>query len=228
MKSTLDTVTDLVAQFRIPHTEHGGPVEIPSLPEVGSAVDVVCATDVERTDVLGTFVARRSKLNFAPHALPRDDVLDDVIQGLLFDCSLRGALATQVPLEAFVFLKREGSDASAVYSVRAGGARSLQMTLTPQEMEDLGVQREFGRASAIITIAGDLDQAEMAQGGSGYPMLIVRAASAAYEMCLSAVSRGWICTVYAGLIPASVRGRLGSDGSSRHQLFALAIGTERR
>lgn len=226
MKDLRDTVADIVEQFGATRADDHDRVQTPTLADVGGPVDLVPAGEVERKDVIATFIARRSKLTFAPEPLARDDVLNDVIQGLAFDRSLRGDLAAQAPLQAFVFLKRPDGRSVGVYSVRADGARKLQVTLSQQEMEDLGVQREFGRAAAIITIAGDLDQAEMAQGGYGYPVLMIRAASAAYEMSLSAASRGWISTVFAGLIPASVRGLLGSDGTSRHQLFALAIGTE--
>jgi hypothetical protein len=53
-------------------------------------------------------------------------------------------------------------------------------------------------------------------------------AAAAYTMWLDAVASGLVGTVFAGFIPASVRRPLKSDGTSRHQIFALALGAPMR
>lgn len=227
MKNAMELVADLVESLRTSGpvaTTTGGPT---TLPDLGRPVDLSAVEAVPRRDVLDTLTARRSRLTFSRDPLPYDDVLAEVLAGLGFDEASRGTTAVEVPLEAFVFLRHPTLESVEVFSVRTTGVRSLGLRLSRSQMEDLGVQREFGNAAAIVTFAADLDQAHVRQGVRGYQLLMVRAASATYRVSLAAVSRGWICSVFAGLIPGAVRSLLESDGTSRHQLFAVAIGTER-
>ncbi|MGW7429232.1 hypothetical protein ACWGIN_06735 [Streptomyces sp. NPDC054861] len=95
-----------------------------------------------------------------------------------------------------------------------GGAARYGLTLQP----------EFSDAAAIISIGVPLDAAVHRHGGHGYRLLLTRAGSAAYAMWLDGVAHGLVGSVFAGFIPAAVRGPLLSDGTSRQQIFALALG----
>jgi len=94
----------------------------------------------------------------------------------------------------------------------------------PDTYQALTLQREFADAGAVVSLLGDLEHAERAHGGAGYRTLMTRAGAAAYQMWLSALAHDLAGSVFAGFLPAAVRQPLRCDGTSRHQLFALALG----
>jgi hypothetical protein len=96
---------------------------------------------------------------------------------------------------------------------------------TPADIEALTLQREFASAAAIVAVLSDVDRAEARHGAHGYRRLMTRAGATVYAMWLEAVARGLVGSVFAGFLPAAVRLPLRCDGVSRHQLFAVALGS---
>ena len=130
------------------------------------------------------------------------------------------------PLEIFAIVVRLDGLAPGMYRLDpdSGAYSPLAALPSAPELEDLTIQSEFCRAAVILSVAGDLDLATQLYGTHGYRTLMTRGSAAAYTMWLRAVGREWIGSVFAGFIPAAVRIPLSSDGNSRHQLFALALG----
>jgi hypothetical protein len=120
---------------------------------------------------------------------------------------------------------RVGGLEPGLYALTADGYEPAAPLPPPEEVAGLTVQEEFCRAAVILSLAVDPAAAEARYGGHGYRTALTRAGAAAYSMWLHAVGRGWVGSVFAGFIPAMVRVPLASDGSSRHQVFALALGS---
>jgi hypothetical protein len=88
----------------------------------------------------------------------------------------------------------------------------------------LFLQREFANAPAIIFFIGKLAQAVDAFGTSGYKNLLLRAGATAHHAWLQSLSIGYQGTVFAGVLPKSLRSFTAIDGYRKCQLFAYAFG----
>ena len=177
----------------------------------------------ERADLETVLRQRRSTRFFGPQPLPASAVRDVALAALTADQREAPRAARACPLEVFVLALRLDGLGPGAYRLDDEG-RLWPLADLGRSAADLTIQAEFADAAAIISLAGDLTAADAASGAHGYRQLMTRAGAAAYDMWLDAVALGWAGTVFAGFIPASVRLPLASDGTDRHQLFALALG----
>lgn len=198
----------------------------PALVPVGDVVNVASGNaGAQRIDLVQTLRTRRSTRFYGAEALPAPELLDTIARGLAVDAENWPSHAVDHPLEVSAVAFRIDGLAPGVYVTDVAARTATPVAALPEgdAIRELTLQSEFCDAAVILTIGADL-QAASVQGAHGYRLLMERAASAAYTMWLDAVSRGWTGSVFAGLLPASVRRPLASDGASRHQLFALALG----
>jgi len=236
VSSPLDLASELIRSFAVP----AGPAESHH-PRVGAAEPVRRGSRPRpalgdgigfppetrpRSGLLTTLRNRRSIRFFARDPIPAALLADIAARGLADDewwetehgcCPLSVDVAAfrVTGLEpAFYHLDPLTRSFIAVASLPSGDA-----------VRELTIQEEFCDAAAITMITGDVEHAAQAHGGHGYRLLMSRAGAAAYAMWLDAVASGLAGTVFAGFIPSSIRLPLHCDGSSRHQLFALALGT---
>ncbi|MDT9689111.1 nitroreductase family protein [Streptomyces sp. P9(2023)] len=176
-------------------------------------------------DLLTTLEHRRSLRGFSPEPLPAGLLADLMARALDLDGDLDEDGAG-CPLELTVVAHRLTGITPAIHRFDAA-ARSFTPVMdlpTGAARYGLTLQPEFSDAAAIISIGVPLDAAIHRHGGHGYRLLLTRAGSAAYAMWLDGVAHGLVGSVFAGFIPAAVRGPLLSDGTSRQQIFALALG----
>ena len=166
---------------------------------------------------------RSSSLSYGTEGLFLAEELASLREALRRDRADWGDVAEAVPLEGFVFALDCIDLAPGVYRVDADEAACIGSLPPPEHWEDLGVQREFARASAIVSVAADLDRADSWGGTHVYRVAMARDAAAVYDFHLSCTGHGLVGTVFAGFIPASVRHILNSDGASRHQMFAVTV-----
>ncbi|WP_273167438.1 ferredoxin [Actinomyces israelii] len=170
-----------------------------------------------------TLDRRSSSLTYGTDGLFLAERLASLREALRRDREDWGDAAEAVPLEGFVFALRCIDLAPGVYRVDDDGAAHIAQLPPPEHWEDLGVQREFARAGAIVSVAADLDRADSWGGTHGYRVAMARAAAVVYDFHLACTGHGLVGTVFAGFIPASVRHILKSDGASRHQMFATTV-----
>ncbi|MFI6421455.1 hypothetical protein ACIBG6_29120 [Streptomyces sp. NPDC050842] len=175
-------------------------------------------------DLLTTLENRRSLRGFSPEPLPAG-LLAGIMTRALQDDENDEA-ETDCPLELTVVAHRLTGVTPAVHRFDAEASTFTPVMELPTGAARYGLtlQPEFSDAAAIVSIGVPLDAAAHRHGGHGYRLLLTRAGSAAYAMWLDGVAHGLVGSVFAGFIPAAVRGPLLSDGTSRQQIFALALG----
>ncbi|WP_051830327.1 nitroreductase family protein [Streptomyces novaecaesareae] len=179
-----------------------------------------------RTDLLTALRTRRSQRFFDSGAVPAALLADVVARGIETDVASWPDEQMESALQVDVVAFRLEGLAPGMFGLDAGRREYTPVAPlpTPEARHDLTLQWEFCESAAIVSVAADLDRVSELYGARGYRRLMGRASAAAYTMWLDAVAAGLVGTVFAGFIPASVRGPLRSDGASRHQLFALALG----
>ncbi|MEU3428488.1 hypothetical protein [Streptomyces gardneri] len=187
-------------------------------------------------DLLTTLENRRSLRGFSQEPLPagllagimsRALELDErSADGTAYADDADGADGADCPLELTVVAHRLTGVTPAVHRFDAAASSFTPVMELPTGAARYGLtlQPEFSDAAAIISIGVPLDAAVHRHGGHGYRLLLTRAGSVAYGMWLDGVAHGLVGSVFAGFIPAAVRGPLLSDGTSRQQIFALALG----
>ncbi|MFC7976594.1 hypothetical protein ACPCSP_24440 [Streptomyces cinereoruber] len=247
MSSPHDLAAELLTAFRTPvpagapaGPAHVQPVAQPPAP-LGPPV-AFAGRQRERSSLLTVLEKRRSIRFFGPQPVDAGLLADVAARGIETDRASWREEAELLPLRLNVVAFRLGGLEPGMYALDTGAAAGAgtgsEAGAGPQErsylpvaplpdgeaLHDLTVQREFCDSAAIVSLAADLDLASRLYGAHGYRTLMTRAAAAAYTMWLDAVAVGLVGTVFAGFIPASVRLPLRSDGASRHQLFALALG----
>ncbi|MFD3529914.1 hypothetical protein [Streptomyces sp. NPDC058664] len=187
-------------------------------------------------DLLTTLENRRSLRGFSSAPLPAG-LLAGIMTRALAQDEATGIAGTtgpdrtdgtdaDFPLELTVVASRLTGIAPAVHRFDAATSSFTPVMELPTGAARYGLtlQPEFSDAAAIVSIGVPLDAAVHRHGGHGYRLLLTRAGSAAYAMWLDGVAHGLVGSVFAGFIPAAVRGPLLSDGTSRQQIFALALG----
>ncbi|MFD9572209.1 nitroreductase family protein [Streptomyces sp. NPDC059982] len=177
---------------------------------------------------------RRSMRFFSPALVDASLVADVAAHGIEADIASWPDEQDQCSLQVNVVAFRLRGLEAGMYSLDTHNVtghgpverKYVQVAPLPEAgaLHSLTIQREFCESAAIVSLAADLDRASELHGAHGYRMLMGRAAAAAYTMWLDAVALGLVGTVFAGFIPTSVRQPLRSDGASRHQIFALALG----
>lgn len=179
-----------------------------------------------RASLLTTLERRASTRVFDPGPVSASLLADVVASGVDADRSTWPDEQERCPLQTDIVAFRLDGLEPGMFRLDAGERAYTPVAPLPEAeaLHGLTLQREFCDAATIISIAADLDRVSRVHGAHGYRMLMGRAAAAAYTMWLDAVSAGLVGTVFAGFIPASVRQPLRSDGATRHQLFALALG----
>ena len=184
------------------------------------------ATTAPTLDLGATLARRRSERFFGPGPVTPGDVLDIVAAGIRIDAQRWPMASATEPLEVFVVAGAVAGVPQCILAVNLEDRALVPVTgrLDHEVMDALTVQSEYAKAAAIISFACDLTAAVESSGGQGYRTSLVRCGAVAYTCWLEAVSRGLEGTVFAGFIPASVRRVLRSDVSSRHQVFAVALG----
>ncbi|MFF8838278.1 hypothetical protein [Streptomyces sp. NPDC015130] len=204
------------------------PVSVGSVPApaaIGPAVTV--EPYAHRTvphDLLTTLENRRSLRGFSQEPLPAGLLAG--IMARTLDLDERDADDADCPLEITVVAHRLTGVTPAVHRFDAAASTFTPVMELPTGAARYGLtlQPEFSDAAAIVSIGVPLDAAVHRHGAHGYRLLLTRAGSAAYAMWLDGVAHGLVGSVFAGFIPAAVRGPLLSDGTSRQQIFALALG----
>ncbi|ALO09051.1 Nitroreductase [Streptomyces venezuelae] len=178
-------------------------------------------------DLLTTLENRRSLRGFSQEPLPAGLLAGIMARALELD-ERDAAYAEEAdcPLELTVVAHRLTGVTPAVHRFDAAASSFTPVMELPTGAARYGLtlQPEFSDAAAIISIGVPLDAAVHRHGGHGYRLLLTRAGSVAYAMWLDGVAHGLVGSVFAGFIPAAVRGPLLSDGTSRQQIFALALG----
>jgi len=178
-------------------------------------------------DLSTTLHRRRAQRVFGSAAVAPALLLECVAAGLSADRRYWPDEAECCELLPVLVAQRVGGLAPAVYDLDPAGrtATPVMALPTPEAVEALTLQREFAAAAAIVAVLSDVDGSEARHGAHGYRRLMTRAGAAVYAMWLEAVARGLVGSVFAGFLPAAVRVPLRCDGVSRHQLFALALGS---
>jgi hypothetical protein len=194
---------------------------------LGPAVPAGSSPPAERADLLDTLRDRRSTRFFGADGIAASRLADIVVAGISADSRLWSADDGLGAFEVNVVAFRIDGLEPAIYRLDIGTRGYLPIAPLPAATDifDLTLQREFCASAAILSLSANLQAVDAAHGAHGYRMAMSRAAAVAYRMWLEAVSGGLVGSVFAGFIPASVRQTLRSDGSGRHQLFALALGT---
>ena len=228
MTSPQELVSELITAFRDdPPPPNAGFItrNKASIRPVGPDVHVP-PSDATTFNLLSVLRRRRSLRFFGLEGLPAGDVSEVVLSALQTDAAAWPDDHRRCPFEIFAIVVRLDGLEPGMYRLDpASGSYTPIAVLPPaSELDDLTIQSEFCRAAVILSVAGDLDLATQLYGTHGYRTLMTRASAVAYTMWLRAVGREWIGSVFAGFIPAAVRIPLSSDGNSRHQLFALALG----
>ncbi|MEV5975726.1 nitroreductase family protein [Streptomyces sp. NPDC052114] len=232
MSSPHDLAAELLTAFRAPAP--AGTAAAPARPAPRPPVPLgppvrFAARQRERSSLLTVLEKRRSVRFFGPGPVDASLVADVAARGMEADLASWPDEAERLPLEINVVAFRLDGLEPGMYGLdAAGGAERSYVRVAPlpegEALRGLTIQREFCDSAAIVSLAADLDLASELYGAHGYRTLMTRTAAAAYTMWLDAVAVGLVGTVFAGFIPASVRLPLRSDGASRHQLFALALG----
>ncbi|WNM29186.1 hypothetical protein RKE30_01585 [Streptomyces sp. Li-HN-5-11] len=236
MSSPHDLAAELLTAFRDPAPSATGTATVPASrrpapqPPTPLGPPVRFATrQRDRLPLLTVLEKRRSVRFFGLAPVDASLVADVAARGVEADLASWTDKAEQLPLQVNVVAFRLAGLEPGMYSLDTGsGSHTAYVQVAPlpegEALHGLTIQREFCDSAAIISLAADLDRASELHGAHGYRTLMTRAAAAAYTMWLDAVAVGLVGTVFAGFIPASVRLPLRSDGASRHQLFALALG----
>lgn len=226
MSSAAEIAADLITSFRSPSGQTGPP-PCPAPPLVPTADPVFVPTDTSsrELDLLTTLRRRRSQRFFDDTAITIGGLLDTVRAGSHADARMWPEEYVRTPITIYALCFRVTGILPGIYALdAAAGTASRVADLPPAaELAELTLQAEFTQAPAIISLSANV-AAATAIGGHGYRLLMTRAGATAYAMWLDGVSRAWTGSVFAGFIPASVRTALASDGVSRHQVFALALG----
>ncbi|GAA1577982.1 nitroreductase family protein [Streptomyces globosus] len=236
MSAPHELAMDVLASFRDQRAGTGtalaerpapAPAPAPSPQPLGPAVAVgPYAPPTAPHDLLTTLEHRRSLRGFSPAPLPAGLLADIMARALAADAEEDAADAADCPLEFTVVANRLTGIDPAVHRFDAA-ARTLTPVMelpTGAARYGLTLQPEFSDAAAIVSVGVPLDAAARRHGGHGYRVMLTRAGSAAYAMWLDGVAHGLVGSVFAGFIPAAVRGPLLSDGTTRQQVFALALG----
>ncbi|MFD4532214.1 nitroreductase family protein [Kitasatospora sp. NPDC058397] len=226
MSSPHDLAAELISAFRTPASLGSVPRRRRSAPDPLGPTVRFDPGDRSRADLLTVLKARTSVRFFDPGTVPAALLAEVVARGIEDDAGSWADEQDHCPLQTDVVAFRLAGLEPGMYSLDAGErcyTRVAQLP-TPEALHDLTLQWEFCESAAIVSVAADLDRASELHGPHGYRMLLTRASAAAYTMWLDAVAAGLVGTVFAGFIPASVRLPLRSDGASRHQIFALALG----
>ncbi|MFE7581134.1 hypothetical protein ACFU5Y_06160 [Streptomyces gardneri] len=232
MSAPHELAMDMLASFR---EQRGGAAAtalaerpVPDPAAIGPTVTVDPTS--HRTvphDLLTTLENRRSLRGFSQEPLPAGLLAGIMARALELD-EREGddADGTDCPLELTVVAHRLTGVTPAVHRFDAAASSFTPVMELPTGAARYGLtlQPEFSDAAAIISIGVPLDAAVHRHGGHGYRLLLTRAGSVAYAMWLDGVAHGLVGSVFAGFIPAAVRGPLLSDGTSRQQIFALALG----
>lgn len=228
MTSPLELVSELITSFRDDRPRSNAGViarKRAGLRPIGPDVSV-SSSGATTSNLLSVLRRRRSLRFFGPQGLPAGDVSEVVLAALQTDAAAWPDDHRCCPFEIFAIVVRLDGLEPGMYRLDPGSGSYTPLAALPPEaeLEDLTIQSEFCRSAVILSVAGDLDLATQLYGTHGYRTMMTRASAVAYTMWLRAVGREWIGSVFAGFIPAAVRIPLSSDGNSRHQLFALALG----
>ncbi|MFF5423870.1 MULTISPECIES: hypothetical protein [unclassified Streptomyces] len=233
MSAPHELALDMLASFREqPPAATGGtalataPAPAPAPAALGPAVTAGPYTPPSAPhDLLTTLEHRRSLRGFSPEPLPAGLLADIMTRALDLDAGTDRE-AARLPLEPTVVAHRLTGVRPAVhrFDPAARGFTPVMELPTGAARYGMTLQPEFSDAAAIVSLGVPLDAAARLHGGHGYRTLLTRAGSAAYAMWLDGVAHGLVGSVFAGFIPAAVRGPLLSDGTSRQQIFALALG----
>ncbi|MEV6978346.1 nitroreductase family protein [Kitasatospora sp. NPDC093806] len=225
--SAHDLAAELIAAFRNPAPAADAPPRptAPAPAPMGPPVRFD-ADGRERAGLLTALERRSSVRLFDPGPVPAALLAEIVARGVDADTQTWPQEQEDCTLQTDVVAFRLDGLEPGMFRLDSGARTYTRVAPLPepQALHDLTLQREFCDAAAIVSVAADLDRASRLHGAHGYRMLMTRAAAAAYTMWLDAVAVGLVGTVFAGFIPASVRHCLRSDGATRHQLFALALG----
>ncbi|GAA3389006.1 nitroreductase family protein [Cryptosporangium minutisporangium] len=197
------------------------------LPALESPVRVGTSPTPVGASVLDVLSGRTSIRDFADAPIQAADVLDALTVALDADSTTAGPDAA--PFEITLLAVRMGPLAPGIYRFsRTERTTELIAPLPPEDrLRDLTLQQEFSYAPVLVSVAADLQDVATRDGAAGYRELMTRAGAVLYRTWLEGIARGLIGSVFAGFIPATVRTSLRSDGASRHQLFALALGAPR-
>lgn len=194
----------------------------PLAPPVAVPPSDPARTGAER-DLASTLRSRRSTRLWAPEPVDAAELLDLLAAAAADEVRGRAPGAPALPpLEVTAVALRVDGLAPGIHDLDPTSRTATHLAPLPpsERLRELTLQAEFCDAAVILSLGADLSSA----GPHAYREQMTRASVTAYGAWLAAVARGWVGSVFAGLLPAALRGPLGSDGVSRHQLFALALG----
>jgi hypothetical protein len=177
-----------------------------------------------RVDLATTLRRRRAHRVFSATPLDQETVRATVAAGLAADRRTWPDESGCCQLEPIVVAQRIADVPLAICTVADDGLSPVVPLPSRNHLTTLTLQREFADAGVIVLVLADLDRAARLHGGHGYRLLMTRAGGLAYAMWLDGIARGLAGSVFAGFLPAAIRGPLRCDGVRRHQLFALALG----
>lgn len=222
MRTDTDLMTRVAERFRDATPTADGLADRRTLP-TPTGLPVRADLQMARIPLGDLLEHRSSSLTYAAERISATQLFGLVREALRRDATDWGTTAEELPLEVYTFALRPADVDEGVYRITVEDCHRVADLPDSEHWDDLGVQREFAGAGAIVSAAGDLDRADSWAGAHGYRILMGRAAAAIYDVHLGAVAEGWVGTVFAGFIPAAVRVSLASDGASRQQLFATTV-----
>ncbi|MBC9954092.1 nitroreductase family protein [Leucobacter sp. cx-42] len=137
--------------------------------------------------------------------------------------------AIEVPLQSFVIARNVENASPGIYKIDVSGLE-LATEHRSIDVQEFVLQPEFASAAAIVFLIGSLKSAHELDGDHGYRLLLERSGAAAEVAWMSAVENGVSGSIFAGLVPSTLKQLLGVDGFKRVQTIAIAIGypTEER
>jgi hypothetical protein len=223
MSNATDLAADVIESFRArgihPHRDQA----------VGTPpADLRANRPVPRMPLIDLLRKRSSTRFFNDESITSEALRRIISTSLRDDADIWSHITQEMSFEVFVMCLNVSDLAPGAYSVDRSATKFTLVAPASAlgRFEDLTIQSEFGQAAAIISVAGNIEDATQKFGGHGYRLLMTRAASLSYGMWLGSLADGLVGTVFAGFIPAAVRRALSSDISSRQQVFSLAIGHE--
>ncbi len=226
MRTDIDLMTQVIASFTTaaPTSDGNAAARTVQRPPAGAVVETSAAEPPRPGLDLATLLEQRgSSLAYADEPISMRPLWRAIGAALERDARDWDIAAAAMPLEIYVFALRPCDVTPGIYRIDLAGCSRVGDLPPEDHWDDLGVQREFARAGAIVSAAGDLDAADTWQGGHGYRLLMGRTAAVIYEVHLEAVGLGHVGTVFAGFIPSAVRSSLLSDGTTRQQMFATTV-----
>ncbi|TKI57450.1 hypothetical protein E8L90_19425 [Brevibacillus antibioticus] len=162
----------------------------------------------------------------------KDVEYDDLVQMLINNEKFIEQIAGTSLLEQYLLINRVNMHNDEAFSSRKVYRYSYpqndiqEVADIPQHFtqEQLMLQKEFANAAVVVFFVGKIADRTATCGVTGYTNLLTIAGMVAHNMWLHSLSRGYEGTVFAGLLPRTLRMFTDIDGFTKAQMFAYCFG----